>query len=165
MDVLQYLKADHEAIRTALEQLGRAEAVKLRRTQLDELAKQIQIHLVLERDYLYPEIAGLFVGAEAQIDAGLAQAAVIVKRLKSLQKIVETSATAQDGWVKRFQELRDAVHKHFDNEEQLLLPKLRIAIRTEDREDLGQVFLDAQTDVLTSLDSAPSAPSASRKRA
>jgi hypothetical protein len=98
------------------------------------------------------------------VDLGLANAAVITKRLKTLVKLAAKPAAEQDGYDKRFAELKEGVLKHLDCEEQQLMPKMRYLIRTEDREDLGQVSLDVRDDVLKSLQ-GPEAPTPGRKRA
>jgi hypothetical protein len=169
MDVLHFLKTNHDTIRAELARLVELDGVKARRAELDELARAVQMHLVLERDYLYPEVSGLFSGAEALVTAGLAEAAVIEKRLKAITKLAAKPAAEQDGFDKRLDELRAAVIGHFDQEEQMLMPKIRELIRTEDREDLGQVFLDAKADALAAApgtgDDAGSQRAPQRKRA
>ena len=54
---------------------------------------------------------------------------------------------------------------HFDQEEQNLMPKMRLHIRTEEREDLGQVFADAEAELLIALAAELEPVSVSRKRA
>ena len=77
-------------------------------------------------------------------------------------KLVAKPVAEQDGYDKRLVELKDAFLKHFDQEERVLMPKLRSLMRTEDREDLGQVFIDAKAELLGG--SAPTA-APGRKRA
>jgi hypothetical protein len=63
------------------------------------------------------------------------------------------------------QEFQLALTMHFDQEEQNLMPKMRMHIRTEEREDLGQVFADAEAEVLIALAAELEPVSVSRKRA
>ena len=165
MDVLHFLKSDHDSIRASLDLVVAADGVKTRRIHLEDLAKLLQVHLVLERDYLYPEISGLFLGVDAVIDLGLATAALTSKRLKLLVKLASKPADEQEGIDKRVAELRESILKHFDHEEQHLLPKMRYLIRTEDREDLGQVFVDVRDDVMKSLEAPVAQAASGRKRA
>lgn len=168
MDVLHFLKSDHDAIRTGLDRLEKSDGVKVRRAVLDELARRVQTHMVLERDYLYPEIAELFAGVEALVSIGLANMTQISRRLKVLVKLVSQPVAQQASYPKKLEELREAVLQHFEHEEQSLLPKLRYLIRTEDREDLGQVFLDVRDELMKAPEGAEAAvvaTAARRKRA
>lgn len=148
MDVLHFLKSHHDSVRRGLISLSDADGVKARRAAFDELARDVQVHLSLEKDYLYPEISGLFSGAEALVTAGLASGVVIGRRLKVIAKLVAKTSAEQGEFPKRLAELREAVLKHLEQEEQSLMPKMRSMIRTEEREDLGQVFMDVKADVL-----------------
>ena len=108
---------------------------------------ELQVHLVLEKDYLYPEIAGLFGGSEALVAGSLANATMIGKRLKSLMKMVSKTVAEQESYPKRLSELHESVLSHLEQAEQALMPKMRLMIRTEDREDLGQVFIDVKAEL------------------
>ena len=171
MDVLHFIKTDHDALRAALAELQAAAGVKLRRQHFDELTKLLNIHLTLQKDYLYPEIAGLFPGAQALVDIGLAHASGITKKSKALGKLIAGPAAEQVGFEKKFVELKDAILTQIQAEEASLLPKMRDLIRTEEREDLGDVFQDAHADLMraTASGSTPAAPVAAapvaRKRA
>ncbi len=165
MDVLYVIKSDHELIKMGFSRLEAADGVKSRRLVFDELARVLQVHLSLARDYLYPEINGLFPGSEALIDIGLAQATIIGKKLKALSKLTVGPASEQVGYAKRVIEVRDTVLAHLASEENLVLPRMRDLIRTEDREDLGEVFEDAQAEIRRQLEEPVSPVAVSRKRA
>ena len=167
MDVLHFLKSHHDQVRAGFALLEAAEGVKARRTLLEALARDVQVHVALEKDYLYPELADLFPGSDVLTDTGLASGVVIGKRLKTLVKLAAKTAAEQESFGKRLGELKEAVYKHFEQEEQQLMPKMRAHIRTEDREDLGQLFMDVKAEVLDSLSAPePAAPAPrGRKRA
>lgn len=164
MDCLHFIKTQHDALRTALAGLAAADGVKVRRTLVDDLARDTQVYLTLEKDYLYPEIAGLFPGSDVIAAAGTANGAALVRRIKALKTLVAKNANEQEAYPKRLKEFEEALLKHFEQEEQVLMPKVRSMIRTEDREDLGQVFLEVQTEVLASF-SVDGANAKGRKRA
>jgi hypothetical protein len=147
MDILSILKAEHDQIRTELNKLESSDGVKARRTLIESLARDIQVHLTLEKDYLYPEIAGLFPGAETLVDIGQANGSAISRRLKLLVKMAAKPLAEQAGYDKKEAELKDSLLRHFDFEEQNLMPKVRGLIRTEEREDIGQLFLDVRDEV------------------
>lgn len=164
MDCLHFIKTQHDALRTALAALSAADGVKVRRSVVGDLARDVQVYLALEKDYLYPEIAGLFPGADVVAAAGTANGAALVRRIKALKALVAKNAAEQDGYPKKLKEFEESLLKHFEQEEQVLMPKMRSMIRTEDREDLGQVFLEVQSEVLASFTDGAAAPKG-RKRA
>ena len=165
MDILHYLKTHHDSIRTTCESLWQAKAVKERKAQLEALVKATEVYLTLERDFLYPEISGLFAAADSLIEAAETNAANVDKGLKSLVKYASGAGFDAAVFATRLQELQLALTMHFDQEEQNLMPKMRMHIRTEEREDLGQVFADAEAEVLLALTAELEPVSVSRKRA
>jgi hypothetical protein len=165
MDILHFIKSRHDGMRDRLSELEQQDGVKARRATLDGLSQDVQTYLVLEKDYLYPEITGLFPEAETLVQTGLASGSIIGRRTKALVKLLAMPLAEQGGaWPKRLAELKESILKHFDQEERLLMPKLRALLRTEDREDLGQVFLEMEGEFKSG--GAPAAPAAAnRKRA
>ena len=165
MDCLHFIKSHHESLKGALNVLVDTDGIKLRRALIDELTRDLTVYLALEKDYLYPEIATLFPGAEAAAAMGVANGTALTRRAKALKALVgKTAAEQEEAYPKRLRELYDATMKHFEQEEQVLMPKMRAMIRTEDREDLGQVFLEVKSEILAAQNSE-SASARSRKRA
>jgi hemerythrin superfamily protein len=148
-----------------LDSVESADGPKARRQRLDDLARLVQAYLDLEKDYLYPEIGDLFAGVDTLVRAGEANGAAIGRRMKNLVKLLAKPVNEQEGWEKRLAELRESLVEHFDSEEQVLMPKMRLMIRTEDREDLGQVFLDARDELLRVDEEGVTIGAGSRKRA
>lgn len=165
MDVLHFIKSYHDEVRQVLDSVESADGLKARRQCLDDLARLVQAYLDLEKDYLYPEIGDLFAGVDTLVRAGEANGAAIGRRVKSLVKLLAKPVNEQEGWEKRLAELRASLVEHFDSEEQVLMPKMRLMIRTEDREDLGQVFLDARDELLRAGEEGVTIGAGSRKRA
>lgn len=151
MDILSILKAEHDHIRDGFTKLARAGGVKARQALFEELVQDIQMHLTLEKEYLYPELAQLFAGAEALVDIGQANGAAIGRRLKNVSKLATKPSGEKDGYDKKEADLRDSVLKHFDFAEQSLMPKVRGLVRTEEREDIGQLFLDVKDEMRRGL--------------
>jgi hemerythrin superfamily protein len=170
MDVLHVIKAGHDAIKAELGQLESADGVKSRRQAFESFSKAVQVHMVLEKDFLYPEISGLFPGSDALVDIALAQSIALAKKLKALSKITLGPGSEQSGYAKRVAEIKEAVLAHLGSEEAQLLPRMRDLIPTQDREDLGDVFQDALNEIRRNH-AGPLAPTAapvtavSRKRA
>lgn len=168
MDVLLFIKESHVTLRSRCSELEAESGIKGRRTALETLAKELELHLTLEQDYLYPELIGLFNGAEAMTATGAANATTIRRRLKALQKQLGMPASDQAAYPKKLAELVEAVGTHFEVEEQTLMPKIRDSMRTEDREDLGDVLIETKAD-LAGGEAVPAAAAArpvkTRKRA
>lgn len=168
MDVLVFIKESHQALRSRCSELQAEAGVKARRALMESLSKDLELHLRLEQDYLYPELTGLFSGADAMTTTGLANGSVIRRRLKAMVKLVAQPAAEQSSYPAKLKELLDSVAAHFDLEEQTLMPKIRDAMRTEDREDLGEVLVETKADLAQNDDAKPAAaaPQAKvRKRA
>lgn len=165
MDVLHFIKSYHDEVMQAVDAVIAADGLNDHRQQIDSLARLIQAYIELEKDYLYPEISDLFAGVDSLVRMGEANGAAILRRLKNLLKLLDKPREEQVGWDKRLIELREGLVEHFDNEEQVLMPKMRLMIRTEDREDLGQVFLDARDELLRSRTADVTIGGSSRKRA
>ena len=166
MDILQFLKSRHDAIRLSCGQLESAAEGQQRRSEFDNLISVLEAYMGLERDYLYPEIGDLFPGSDSLVAIGSANAAIIDKRLKALVKLWSKGGEEQAGFGVQLVALKAALLKHFEQEEQILMPKLRAAMRTEDREDLGQVFADLESEGLAAgLEQAKAKLTGARKRA
>ena len=165
MDVLHFIKSYHDEVMQAIEAVRSADGSALRRQRLDVLARLIQAYFDLEKEYLYPEISDLFTGVEAIVRIGEANGAAILRRLKNLLKVLDKPQEEQEEWEKRIVELREGLVEHFGSEEQILMPKMRLMIRTEDREDLGQVFIDARDELLRADKETLTIGASSRKRA
>jgi hypothetical protein len=155
MDVLHFLKAQHEGIKSAFERVGSG-GVKSKRAGFEALARDLSIYVTLEKDYLFPELTGLGAGLDALVSVGQANGATIDRRLKTLAKEIVKPADEQDKLAARLTELQELVVRHFEQEERSLMPKIRDLIRTEEREDLGQVFVEARDDLLAAA-AAPAA--------
>lgn len=144
MDVLHFLRSDHEAIKLAFDCVDRAPQVSELTSALKDATSAVGLHLDLEREFLYPEIAGAFNGVDALVSAGLANAAVIEKKVKEVHHLLSDADSAKDDLLAVMADLKRQTLAHFEQEERLLLPKLREFVRTEIREDLGEVLLDVQ---------------------
>lgn len=142
MDVLAVIKTDHNTIREKLVGFKDAGGAKLRRAAFDEFSKSMQMNLTLERDYLYPELLGLFGGAEALVDSVTAHSIVVEKKLKSVERVVSKPVAQQVNIGKKIDDLESSIVTYLDAVEEALMPKIRAFIRTEEREDLAEVFSD-----------------------
>ena len=149
MDILQWLKFDHEAMLRSVEKLGGSTpGVTVKGplgTLISELAFDLLGHLKAEEEYLLPELSGRFPGAELIIDLCSANQSIMRKSLKSLIKA--SSDEDQEAMESAVAALRKAVEQHLDVQETQLMPKLRLHIPTGEREDLGLLVEEMMSDL------------------
>lgn len=166
MDVLHFIKSYHEEVVCQLEQLDAAHDLETRQGLLEQIGRLLKVYIHLEEQYLYPEIIGLFPGVEDLVRLGEASAATIERQINNLSKAVANALPEREvAWTEQLVALKSAILEHFQLEERTLMPKLRLKLRTEVREDLGQVFLDARHELCESLVGASFTLSSGRKRA
>jgi hypothetical protein len=152
MDVLHIMKADHELIRAKLAAFETADGISARRKLFSELEREFMIHAAIEDGYLYPEMSGLFPGADVLVDVCLANHAILAKLLAGIGKLIAKPATEHAGLPNKIGELSLQMRKHVEIQEQSLMPKIRQLISTQEREDLGQVLLDMKADAAAGID-------------
>jgi hypothetical protein len=158
VDVLQFIKTSHDEIREDLGRFLKSDGIKARRSSFESLSGVITTLMLLEKDYLYPELPGLFPEAELIVSTGLANGSLISKKLKLIEKSLAKAVKEQVGIEKKIEEFSELLETHFSQQEQSLMPRLRQTMRTDDREELGQVFEDVRNDMRSgtlSLDVKP----------
>ncbi len=165
MDVLATIKADHNLLKEKFGEVQSASGIKSRRVALDQFAEEANITLSLGRNYLYPELDGLFAGADALITSATAECDAFEKKTKSLQRVVVKPVAEQKSFSKKIEELDEAVKSYIHLVEEAVMPKIRAFIRTEDREDLAEVFGDAREELKMAFGSNITACKQKRKRA
>ncbi len=146
MDILQWLKMDHEAMLRSVERLSSGPKGPLA-ALISELAIDLLGHLKAEEEYLLPELTDRFPGSEIILDLCSANQKILRKHLKLLIK----ASTEKDNEAlkKAIAELRKAVAQHLELQETQLMPKLRQHVPTGEREDLGLLVEDMLADVKT----------------
>ena len=152
MDILQWLKLDHEVMLRSVEKLGedtsgtRGDALKGPiGTLVSELAFDLLGHLKAEEEYLLPELQDRFPGSDLIAGLCTANQKTMRKHIKSLIK----ASSEKDGQVLEvaLADLRKAVDQHLEVQESMLMPKLRQHVATSEREDLGQLVEEMMSDL------------------
>lgn len=152
MDVLHFIKSYHEEVVHVLGRLDLSHDLSSKRGFVDDIERLLKVYLHLEEHYLYPEIDDLFSGVDELVRLAEVNASVIRRRLSDLRKLTTcTSSDLGTEWEVQALGLKDSILEHFRFEERHLLPKLRLKLRTEVREELGQVFLDVRHELVESL--------------
>jgi hemerythrin-like domain-containing protein len=146
MDVLHVIKAEHDEIRNLLAAIPLIKAASETQKKVSALLDRVRRHHFLEHNYLYPEVAALSPGRDIVVDLCVVNSTVVKRTAEELAKLIgKTALTAPAK--KKLADLTGLILRHFETEEQSLMPKIRQGISTPDREDLGQVFLDAAAEL------------------
>lgn len=151
MDVLALMKQDHDIVRSRLRAIREAKGVKNRRSAVLVCEASLKVQLGLEKDYLYPEITDLYPSSDHVIKIGLAAGVTIKRHLSQLVKLSAQPQAKQTGFEDKLEKLQEAVEKHLTEQQDLLMPRMRAAMRTEDREDLGQLFQEVREELAASF--------------
>lgn len=154
MDILYFLKSDFDEIKSlihSLEQSGGPSSdsglnTEDRHKARTPLGLALRLYLILKRDYIYPEIKGLSPSLDALVALGQ-------KRIQGIESLLGGTFLGQGESIrdldeKSFTQLLALLKEHIALEEQFLMPKIRLQMRTEDREDLGQVLADVKDEIL-----------------
>ena len=152
MDILQWLKLDHEAMLRSVEKLGDGkpdDRVVAANGPIGKLVTELAIdllgHLKAEEEYLLPELSQRFPGSDLILDLCAANQSVMRKHIKSLIKA--STAQDQEAIEGSVAALRRAVQQHLEVQELQLMPKLRLHIPTSEREDFGLLMEDMMEDL------------------
>ena len=145
MDVLALVKGDHLDLAERLATLKRRDPTKNKKF-LRTMCEAMQSFVGRNRDYFYPEIDGLFDGSEALVELAHSRATGVDRLVDGLMKSASRANTTRKTLEKRLGELEEALGQLVRFEQETLMPKVRRSMRTEEREDLGQVFLDLRDD-------------------
>jgi hypothetical protein len=144
MDVLQLIKLEHDDLRTLARQLSSSTTAAARRTLAESLKQYVARHLFIESEYLYPEISGTFHGSDGFIKTSSAVHRSLKKLVAELSALADRKpVVAKADFDEKMNKALILLEKHLSDEETLLMPKLREMISTQEREELGKVFLDA----------------------
>ncbi len=154
MDVLQLIKEDHLDLKCLLGAIDREKSIVRKRRLTEELKAKVRFQLMMDQDYLIPELSDRFPGVhEYQRTSGKSHKRIYraVGDLNNLasRKVQETKVVLGT----KQKQVTQMLAEYLDRREDLLMPQIRQAIPTQDREDLGQVFLDIRSDELGGLES------------
>lgn len=165
MDVLYFMKSEHESLLGALNRFLAADGTVPKKEALGSLKSILAVHLKLEETYLYPELAGLFPDSDVVVDVATAEHVVIGKTLDLLAKAMSKPVSEQAGLDKKIDTLAGLVRKHVETQEQSLMPKLRQLIPTVAREELGEVLIDAKEEMMAAPELVSLLPESSETQA
>lgn len=151
MDILQLMKENHDILRRELASaesflsLGQSSSAKFlvaAQAALEPLAKRVFLSLGIESEFLCPELEDRFPGSLVILDIIEANQRVTKRLAADIWPSADALGGDAPALVLKLGVISQHLIKHLDAIEQLLMPKIRMHIATQEREDLGQIFSD-----------------------
>jgi len=129
-DPIAALKKDHKEAATMLRQLSSSKPGARRRSLVDKLTKELQLHMRIEERDIYPLVAKRVKAEdakEATVEHRLAQ-----DGLKNLKRLVD-----KPGFGAVVEMLQAGIRHHVKEEETEIFPKLKKKLDTDELRELG----------------------------
>jgi len=143
MDVLQFIKSNHERILAAWDEYYASTTVRVKRELFQAVYREVSGYQHVLSEYLLPEVCSVAPssGTTVSLVAEVSSRAVS-KRLKSLDKIVSKPGSPAASVKKHSDTFKRELDEQFQSLERIMMPLLRESMRTEEREDLGKLLVD-----------------------
>ena len=153
MDVLQILRDGHSRISSLLKESAGG------RPKQKELEYELGLMVFLEGQYLFPELDGLFANSDHLVAIAQAHHKSLASQLKRVLsgKTSQTKTTALVTLGEKFDE-----YQSFFGDQ--LMPLVRVSMPTQDREDLGELVMDAKAEFTADGPSSKSRQSKAKAR-
>ncbi|MEZ4741330.1 MAG: hemerythrin domain-containing protein [Bdellovibrionota bacterium] len=146
MDVLSIIKKDHDQICCLLDSLSSGMSLEDFHSILPPLSAALSDLMRFEAEYLFPEVQDLFVGSEQFIGNALKNQKKILDDLEQLRSVMR-SKDGGSGIKTAILDMVRLVRAHIDDQRDLLIPRIRKLIPTQEREDLGEVFIESKQEI------------------
>lgn len=152
MDVLRFIKDDHERIRGLFKQFESVETPDDTRRAMTELLTASRAYQTVEQGHILPEFSAFLSDRDQATIAACQKQCDELKSahdelLKDAAKAL-AKARSFDALRKRVLDLKAKTLSHFEQIEQELMPRVRQSIPTQDREDMGVVFQDLRDEAV-----------------
>jgi hemerythrin superfamily protein len=136
-DAIVLLRKDHTTVRRLLRELAKTEAdeVDRRKSLLDEIATEVEIHASIEEEVFYP---AFHAKAEKGEDEKLFYEAALEHDLvHKVLPLLQKTDPASEKFSARAKVLKDLVEHHAEEEENELFPRVRELMDRGELQDLG----------------------------
>ena len=141
MRVTTILTKDHRVVSgliTTMQMTPRINGM-VRRRLFDQIRNQVMIHAQAEEEILYPAMRNLmFMQGTSKVDESYREH----QQIKDLLNELAAMDTTTDAFDWRFQEFKNKITHHVEEEEGEMFPMVRDRMSTERQEDLGQKIHD-----------------------
>ena len=140
MDILFLIKAEHSRLQELVGSLAKGpHNARELRADLGALDVALETFIALDRELLYPELSELFSLSGRVIAEGHSHHRQLLELLADSREALRAGPARLDSVAAA---LREAVQSHLLHQQEQVLPRLRELIPTQEREDLGQVYLE-----------------------
>ena len=141
MRVTTILTKDHRVVSgliTTLQMTPRVSGM-LRKRIFDQIRTQVMIHATAEEEILYPAMRNLmFMHGASRVDESYREH----QQIKDLLNEMVGMDTTTEAFDWRFQDFKNKIARHVEEEEEVMFPIVRERMSTERQEDLGQKIRD-----------------------
>lgn len=152
MDILFLIKSAHDCILHACETLANSHHADLNEfaPKFEKFRQIVEAHLAIEDEFLIPEISELLGHSGRIVEKQRNSQAEITQSLKTFAAILELDNSKENTADQLRHELAKfigLVNGHIVWQQNEIMPKIRELIPTQEREDLGQVFIEVRDEI------------------
>jgi hypothetical protein len=153
MDVLRFIKDDHERIRSLFTKFESTQDPTEAQKSVNTLLAESRAYQSVEQGHILPEFSAFLRDRDRTVLDHCQQRSDALKAeqdnlFKELGKVLGKTRSFE-ALRKRVLELKTKTFEHFEQIEQDLMPRVRQAVPTQDREDMGIVFHDLREEALS----------------
>jgi hemerythrin-like domain-containing protein len=136
MNIIEYLKRQHDEVRDVLDRIIAEDDDKESRTLLAQVSKTLRLHMQIEEKMVYPAASRAFEGDEDEEETVL-ESYEEHEVAKRCLVALEATAPTDRRFVIRAKVLKGILDKHMDEEEAELFPEMEDRIGQSGVERLG----------------------------
>jgi len=140
MDVLTFLKDEHDAAKAVFKKLEKAEGASAGRL-FDELKNMLSLHEELEESFFYPELK-----KEETTEDLILESYQEHHVMDVLMGEISALKPSDEAWEPKLKVLQENTEHHIEEEEGELFPKGRKIWNAERRKEVGQRMVDAKAE-------------------
>jgi len=135
MDVFNLLKKDHKEVKQLFKKIGKSSdsAVKLREKTYQQIAKELNLHMSVEEQIVYPRLKEIK-PLKDTIGEGFEEHHVA----KQLMSEIEGLSADDEQWKAKVAVLQEIIEHHLEEEEKEIFPKAQKALGKEESNNLGK---------------------------
>jgi iron-sulfur cluster repair protein YtfE (RIC family) len=137
MNIIDYLKGQHDELKDLLDRIIAEDDDKESRSLLDQVSKELRLHMQIEEKMVYPEASRVFEGDEDEEETVL-ESYEEHEVAKRCLVALEGTAPTDRRFIIRAKVLKGILDKHMEEEESGLFPELQDRLGSSRIESLGQ---------------------------
>ena len=142
MDAITLLTQDHDTVEKLFEKFEKTgpRAMKARQDLADRIVRELSVHAVIEEQILYPAVRENLPDTEDDVLEALEEHHVA----KWLLSEIDGMSPEHERFRAKVIVLIESVRHHVEEEEEVLFPKVRAALSSEQLEEIGEALVEAK---------------------